>query len=651
MLESNDTAYLKQCYLNFKKGLNDNQLTHFSKLKNDFQRFDYINGLQVIFPMINKTSNGKDKNEAKIIKNNGNNAFQTANYDLALKLYTKSLMKSPIDEENNEISIIRANRSAALYHLEEYQAALNDIEAALRHGYPKDLIYKIKDRKARCLLALKQNKAALHILKQTLIALDDAKLPLERRMKWQKDLQIMITMMTKNKLADEKIKQKKQDRIHGESNKLYPALNNSIEIKYDQYSGRYAEAKRDIELGEVFLCEDPHCSVLLENQCETHCFHCMKSIAAGEPCPLCDRVKFCSERCQKLALSTYHLIECPILQALWESGISITCLMALRIISQKNPQYFFDLENILMENNKDQIWNKKQYSFKDYCAVNQLVRHEEKRTIDALIHKSYIAVFLFRCLEETSYFKDIPSNEQKKYFTLIGGLLLQNLQLLQFNAHEIFDLQTLELDLTKSKSRFIGGGLYPTLALFNHSCDPCFVRYFQGTKVFAKAIKPIRAGEIVSENYGPIFTEVEKSRRQNELRERYWFDCKCIPCTEEWPLLNEMDNDGLRFRCDNKRCTNVIIVPTTTTDFIIKCSACGKNINILKGLKVLQDSEDLYRLGQNYLKNGESEKALAKYTELLILLDETLAPPFRDYHLCQQGLRTCYLTNGNIDKM
>lgn len=98
MLDSNDTAYLKQCYLNFKNGLNDNQLTQFSKLKNDFQRFDYINGLPVIFPTINITNNGKDKHEAKILKDKGNKAFQTANYDLALKFYTKSLMKSPINE-------------------------------------------------------------------------------------------------------------------------------------------------------------------------------------------------------------------------------------------------------------------------------------------------------------------------------------------------------------------------------------------------------------------------------------------------------------------------------------------------------------------------------------------------------------------------
>lgn len=66
----------------------------------------------------------------------------------------------------------------------------------------KTNMYYYLPRKARCLLALKQNKSALDNLKQTLVALDDAKLPLDRRMKWQKDVQIMITMMLKNKLQD-----------------------------------------------------------------------------------------------------------------------------------------------------------------------------------------------------------------------------------------------------------------------------------------------------------------------------------------------------------------------------------------------------------------------------------------------------------------
>ena len=47
--------------------------------------------------------------------------------------------------------------------------------------------------------------------------------------------------------------------------------------------------------------------------------------------------------------------------------------------------------------------------------------------------------------------------------------------------------------------------VYPTLALFNHSCDPCIVRYYVEDHVVVQAIKNIRKGEEICENYGPIF--------------------------------------------------------------------------------------------------------------------------------------------------
>lgn len=53
-------------------------------------------------------------------------------------------------------------------------------------------------------MALKQNKSGLNVLKETLTALDDAKIPLERRLKWQKDIQIMIALMSKNRVQDGK---------------------------------------------------------------------------------------------------------------------------------------------------------------------------------------------------------------------------------------------------------------------------------------------------------------------------------------------------------------------------------------------------------------------------------------------------------------
>jgi endonuclease/exonuclease/phosphatase (EEP) superfamily protein YafD len=55
-------------------------------------------------------------------------------------------------------------------------------------------------RKARCLLATKQLKDALEAFRCALTALDLAKLPVERKRKWQMDVQIMLTILAKNKV-------------------------------------------------------------------------------------------------------------------------------------------------------------------------------------------------------------------------------------------------------------------------------------------------------------------------------------------------------------------------------------------------------------------------------------------------------------------
>ena len=61
--------------------------------------------------------------------------------------------------------------------------------------------------------------------------------------------------------------------------------------------------------------------------------------------------------------------------------------------------------------------------------------------------------------------------ENEKY---IGSLLLRHLQILQFNAHEVSELL---IERESPRSIFIGGAVYPSLALFNHSCNPGIVRF------------------------------------------------------------------------------------------------------------------------------------------------------------------------------
>ena len=57
-------------------------------------------------------------------------------------------------------------------------------------------------------------------------------------------------------------------------------------------------------------------------------------------------------------------------------------------------------------------------------------------------------------------------------------------------------------------------GIYPTLAMFNHSCDPSIVRFYVEDVVAVQAIKNIRKGEEICENYGPIFFHSSREDRQ-----------------------------------------------------------------------------------------------------------------------------------------
>ncbi|KAJ3168050.1 SET and MYND domain-containing protein 3 [Geranomyces variabilis] len=75
----------------------------------------------------------------------------------------------------------------------------------------------------------------------------------------------------------------------------------------------------------------------------------------------------------------------------------------------------------------------------------------------------------------------------------------------------------------------IGVGMFPTLALVNHSCSPNTAIIFNGSKATLRSIKPIAAGEEVLQSY----TEIAEPRhiRQRELQQTYFFTCVCPVCS------------------------------------------------------------------------------------------------------------------------
>lgn len=116
----------------------------------------------------------------------------------------------------------------------------------------------------------------------------------------------------------------------------------------------------------------------------------------------------------------------------------------------------------------------------DYRRVYSLVTHDKERPIYSFLQYTFMATFLVKFLEANKYFdsdmisKTDDARDEDKSF--IGSLIIRNLQVLQFNSHEIFDL--LKSNKTGDRQTVaIGAGLYTTLALFNHSCNPSIVRF------------------------------------------------------------------------------------------------------------------------------------------------------------------------------
>lgn len=68
---------------------------------------------------------------------------------------------------------------------------------------------------------------------------------------------------------------------------------------------------------------------------------------------------------------------------------------------------------------------------------------------------------------------------------------------------------------------------------------------------------------------------------------RYWFECNCIACCQDWPTWEQMKtNTSLRIRCIH--CKNAITVKTESMEFAVNCMVCSKTTKLLPVLKVLQ---------------------------------------------------------------
>ncbi|KAI9036710.1 S-adenosylmethionine-dependent methyltransferase [Aspergillus affinis] len=257
--------------------------------------------------------------------------------------------------------------------------------------------------------------------------------------------------------------------------------------------GKGLFASTSLKTGEdVLSIQNPFVAVLETPRLDDTCSGCfgkrqLENVdAALKACTGCQVVKYCDRTCQSKDWKAAHSLECSIYQKLKPRVLPINARAVLRIVLRSQRQkctpqemeLFLQLETHVQEIQRD---NPAQL---------------ERIGISAKAVKVYSGTDM---KEET--------------ISAFGAKLDLN----SFNmTNPLYDQ--------------IGLYLHPFAALINHSCDYNSVVGFDGHQLFVKAIRPIQKDEQIFISY--IDTTNPYKIRRAELRERYYFDCRCPKCEQ-----------------------------------------------------------------------------------------------------------------------
>lgn len=95
---------------------------------------------------------------------------------------------------------------------------------------------------------------------------------------------------------------------------------------------------------------------------------------------------------------------------------------------------------------------------------------------------------------------------------------------------------------------------------------------------------------MVYDNYGPLYTTVNKNDRYKYLYERYRFDCICNACFNDFPLYRDLDPNEFKIICRGCKVAYSISDSIVMTNTLCP-NNCGVKNTFLQQLSNLKVSE------------------------------------------------------------
>lgn len=296
------------------------------------------------------------------------------------------------------------------------------------------------------------------------------------------------------------LKVPEQDYSVQDPHQSLDGFSSALEVTYTSSTGRYVKARADIACGETIVSEDAFASALNPDRFGSHCQSCLKALTVVIPCQACSGVAFCSVLCRDSA--QFHSYECSFNDVMIGFGCSQIARLALRIMTKNTFDYFLQLQSHLRTSDETEPVSCP--SSRSYVQVFNLVSNNDHRWPEDRLRRSLMAGVLLKVLKDSHF---IPSTATMGEELFIGSLLTRNMEVLQFNAHEVYEVVKArdQKALTPCKTRSIGLAVYPHASYFNHSCQGSVARFFRGDKMYLKTLRSMTKGQEVCENYGSIF--------------------------------------------------------------------------------------------------------------------------------------------------
>lgn len=491
----------------------------------------------------------KDPVKAKTLREEGNCLFKKKDYLKSLNVYSRAIVHAPDDDVEFVLSL--ANRSAAFFHIGQFQDSLSDIDLVLDKGtYPEDRLYIVYGRKIQCLRYLKRSTEAREVAEKAIMSLETI---ITDESMLQMNSDVIRTSLEREipavKSETQPARRPVQTKLE-DPNIAIPCVSKQVTVDSDQRRGRFLRASQSIEAGKVLLQEGPFAFWVKPSAYEDFCTHCLKNIQSKHfiPCTACS-VKFCSKECFDEGMDQYHWLECKFMDVL---AIVSSGHLALRIIMKHG------LERSL-EMFVDRTAAQTGHFNSDYQLILSLTDHLSERSPEDKTAFAVASLFTAKLVNQELNFEINP----------LAALVFKHVLQISCNVigidYDASDPQGLGCQTLNQTSTVIAIGIFPTASLCNHSCDKRTYRIFTGKTLCLKAYDEMPAAEEVTFNYGPYDRKMSTKDRRDILRKNFFFDCECKSCQER------KENLGSAFACPACQEGAVIVNYCDRTNYCVKC--------------------------------------------------------------------------------